>query len=282
VSSKKSAASAKRRTAQAKKPRALLSARNADKHVLYQRAVQAPEIEVEFIADTYAEVVGRKALSVREDFCGTALFCAEWVKSDPERNATGVDIDPDVLAWGREHNIEPLAADAERVTLLQEDVRTAQANGFDVVTAFNFSYWIFGSRDELRRYFAAVHASLLKDGLFFLDAYGGWESWQPMEERRNKGNFTYIWDQSEVNPIDNTIVNFIHFEFRDGTKLRKAFEYRWRFWTLPEIRELLLEAGFSEVSIYWDISKDDSKTVYRPRKVAENQPGWLAYIVARP
>lgn len=262
------------------KSKVRLTARTADKHTLYQRSVQDPAVEVEFIAGTYRKIKGRPPVNVREDFCGTALFCAEWVKSGADRRATGVDIDPDVLAWGTRENIEPLDGEKERVTLLCQDVRDPCSEPFDVVVAFNFSYWIFTDRPSMRHYFETVHASLEPEGVFLLDSYGGWEAWQTMLERRPKGDFTYIWDQHEVNPIDHSVLNYIHFEFKDGTRLNRAFEYRWRLWTLPEIRELLLEAGFSKVDIYWDVSKTDDRTLYRPRDSAENQPGWLAYIVA--
>ena len=70
--------------------------------------------------------------------------------------------------------------------------------------------------------------------MFFIDAYGGWESHQPMQEHRKiKEGFTYVWDQDEVCPIDNGVVNYIHFEFKDGSKLKNAFTYEWRLWTLP-------------------------------------------------
>lgn len=29
--------------------------------------------------------------------------------------------------------------------------------------------------------------------------------------------------------------------------LRRAFRYHWRLWTLPEVREMLLAAGFDDV-----------------------------------
>lgn len=29
--------------------------------------------------------------------------------------------------------------------------------------------------------------------------------------------------------------------------LRRAFRYHWRLWTLPELREMLLAAGFDDV-----------------------------------
>jgi cyclopropane fatty-acyl-phospholipid synthase-like methyltransferase len=218
---------------------------------------------------------------MREDFCGTALLCAAWVKGNKARSATGVDFCKDTLAWGVEHNIEPLGAEKERVTLLQEDVRTARPGKFHIINALNFSYSTFRTRKDLKGYFKRVRKSLDKQGLFLLDAYGGWDSQQPMQEpRKIAAGFTYIWDQHSFDPITHEVVNHIHFEFKDGTKLENAFTYEWRYWTLPELRELLLEAGFSQVRIYWDRAEDESEEDYQVSECAENQPGWLSYLVA--
>ncbi len=258
-----------------------LTARTADKHDLYQRSVQDPDMEVEFVDSTFKTLRRRRAVSFREDFCGTALLSAAWVESRPGRTATGVDIDQDVLDWGIEHNLKSRGEPGNRVSLVCEDVRGSRPGRFDVVGAFNFSYWIFKTRGEMRDYFKGVRRALNPDGLFILDTYGGWESQQPMlEPRRIKGGFTYVWDQSSFCPITHDLVNHIHFEFRDGSRLEKAFTYEWRYWTLPELRELLTEAGYSKVQFYWDDTDEDEDAVFRPKLKAANQPGWLAYIVA--
>lgn len=101
-----------------------------------------------------------------------------------------------------------------------------------------------------------------------------------LEPRKIAAGFQYVWDQDTFDPITHEVTNHIHFEFRDGTKLEKAFTYEWRYWTLPEIQELLREAGFRDVTVYWDRASDDDDENYRPTRRAENQPGWLAYIVA--
>jgi len=260
------------------------SAKTADKHELYQLSVQDAEFEVQFITRVFRKLRGRKPMSIREDFCGTALFCAEWVKSDKERTATGVDIDGKVLRWGRERNLAPLGAAADRIQLLQQDVLEAAAAGFDVGIAFNFSYWCFKDRPTLLRYFRRMRSALTKDGLFFLDAYGGYESHEPdlEEPRKISGGFTYIWHQDIVDPINNHVVNHIHFEFRDKTTMRKAFTYDWRLWSLPELQELLLEAGFKHVTIYWEDADDEGEGtgVYRPKKAVTNEAGWIAYLLA--
>lgn len=281
----KATTGARKKVSTKRKPAApRFSAKTSDKHDLYQRSVQDAEFEVNFITRVFKKMRGRKPLSVREDFCGTALFCAHWVKSDKQRTATGLDIDSSVLDWGRKHNLAPLGDAQSRVSLLQQNVLDKGPGGFDVGLAFNFSYWCFKDRPTLLAYFKRMYAALAKDGLFILDAYGGYESHEPdlEEPRKIEGGFTYIWHQDVMDPINNHVVNHIHFEFKDKTKWRKAFTYDWRLWSLPEIKELLLEAGFSQVTVYWEDADENGKGsgVYRPRKSVVNEAGWIAYILA--
>ncbi len=63
-----------------RKTKALTMAQRADRHVLYERSVQAVDFEVEFLEKTYREIRGRRPKSLREDFCGTAAAACEWVK----------------------------------------------------------------------------------------------------------------------------------------------------------------------------------------------------------
>ena len=259
------------------------TAKTADKHVLYQKSVQDADAESGFIERMFRQIRGRAPESLREDFCGTALLTANWVGRSGKRSAIGVDIDPKVLAWGKRHNLEPISEPGDRIKIYCQDVREPVTERVDVVGAFNFSYWVFTTRDEMRAYFAHVRRGLNKEGVFLLDAYGGWESQEPMLEKRPiAGGFTYIWDQHSFDPITHRVVNYIHFHFRDGTKLERAFKYEWRYWSLPELVELLKEAGYRDVRVYWDTSDDVDHEAYKVRPRAENQPGWLAYIAAIP
>ena len=88
--------------------------------------------ECRFLARTFERLCGRPAVSLREDFCGTALLAAEWVKSR-DRRAVGVDLDREVLAWGRGHNLTRLGARAAAVRLLHQDVRARCPDGSTVV-----------------------------------------------------------------------------------------------------------------------------------------------------
>ncbi len=259
-------------------------AQRADRHVLYQRAVQDVEAEIDFVEQTWSELRHRPARRLREDFCGTANTACEWVSRDPSHVAVGVDLDGDVLDWGEAHNLASLDEDARgRVELRRENVLETPAGGMDIVLAMNFSYYLFTERDALRRYFRHVHGGLAEDGIFFLDAYGGYEAPMVITEPRDCGDFTYIWDQASFNPIDSGMTCHIHFEFPDGSKLKKAFTYHWRLWTLPEIREVLLEAGFRQVDIYWEGTDEESGEgdgIFEPAKVGDADPGWVCYLVA--
>lgn len=259
-----------------------LTAATADKHRLYEAAVQAPEFEVELLTQVFKRRVGRRPLSLREDFCGTAYLCAEWVRSHPERTATGIDIDPSVLAWGRANHVEPLGEDATRVTLIEGDVRDGGGPRHDLVVAFNYACCFFKDRATLRGYFESVLPHLAPDGLLFIDQFGGWEAQQVQEEERKYKGFRYVWHQAAFNPIDHHMKAHIHFRFPDGTAMEPAFTYDWRLWTLPELQELLAEAGFRHVECLWEEDGEDGtgNGVFHPRKKVRNDPGFNAYLVA--
>ncbi|MBX3269734.1 MAG: class I SAM-dependent methyltransferase [Sandaracinaceae bacterium] len=259
------------------------TAKTADKHALYQLSVQDPAFEVHLANRYFRRRVGREPLSLREDFCGTALLCAEWVKSHPSRTALGVDIDPSVLAWGTEHVLSALdEGERARVTTVNGDVRDHHPERHDVVMALNYSYFCFKTRDTLRGYFATVREHLRPDGLFFLDLFGGWESQQILLEKRAVEDFTYVWDQAHFDPVTSDFRAHIHFRFADGTKLKEAFTYEWRLWTIPELRELLAEAGFGHVEVLWEEEDEvgQGTGTFKPREHADNDPGWNAYLLA--
>ena len=266
-----------------------MSAR-ADRHLLYQQAVQDVGAEIDFVEQTWSELRQRPAVYLREDFCGTANTACEWVIRDDNHQAIGVDLDETVLEWGRAYNLTRLEEDQlERIQLLNEDVLNTRPGLSDIILAMNFSYYLFIRRCDLREYFANALDGLVSDGILFLDAYGGYEAPMVLTEPRecvdqDDRDFTYIWEQAAFNPIDSCMTCHIHFEFPDKSRLEKAFSYHWRLWTLPEIREILYEAGFSKVDIYWegtDEEKNEGNGIYMPSEVGEADPGWVCYIVAQ-
>ena len=85
-------------------------------------------------------------------------------------------------------------------------------------------------------------------------------------------------------PSRNTgdVINHIHFRFPDGSKIKEAFTYEWRLWTIPELRELLMEAGFKRVDVYWEGTDEDGEGdgEYSVSTCGEACEGWVSYLVA--
>ena len=126
---------------------------------------------------------------------------------------------------------------------------------------------------------------LNKYSVIFLDAYGGYEAPMVLEEKRECDGFTYIWEQASFNPIDGMMDCHIHFTFPDGSRMDRAFSYRWRLWTLPELREMLAEAGFRDIVVYWEGTDEDANEgngIFEPAEMGDPDPGWICYIVAQP
>jgi len=258
-------------------------AERADRHELYESAVQNVEEECKFVSDTFEKIRGRRALSFREDFCGTASAACQWTRLGSEHTAIGIDIDAEVLQWGRENRLSRLNPDQlARIRLVEASVMDVQPEQVDVVGAFNFSYWIFRTRPLMLEYFGRIYDALKSDGVFFLDAFGGYEAFEEMKEKTKYDDFTYVWEQARYLPVTGEMECHIHFKFPDKSKLKRAFSYTWRLWTLPEITELLAEAGFKNPTVYWEGTDEDGEGdgVFTPEAHGEADAGWIAYIVA--
>jgi len=267
-----------------RKARTPSKAELADRHALYETSVQCAEAEIDFVDDTFSQLRGRRASCLREDFCGTAITACEWVRRRDDNVAIGVDLDAEVLQWGRTHNVASLKRKQRtRVQLLNDNVLTAKTEPADIVLAMNFSYWCFKQRASLQQYFEAARRALVDDGILFLDAFGGSEAFGTIKEKTDHGDFSYIWEQAAYNAVNGDFLCHIHFKFDDGSKLKRAFTYDWRLWTLAEIRELLEAAGFSNVVTYfhgWDEETGEGDGNFLPADVVEAEAGWQAYITA--
>jgi cyclopropane fatty-acyl-phospholipid synthase-like methyltransferase len=269
------------RTSKGRAPRHTLAQR-ADRHVCYELAVQHPPSDAAFIARTFEQLRGRPARILREDFCGTAALCATWVKRHPENRAYGIDLDPEPLNYGIQKHLLPLGRRASRVTLIRRDVRDPMEFRVDAVAAFNFSYFTFHDPARLIEYFRRARGGLVRDGILYLDLFGGPESMELREERTRYRSFTYVWDQAAFNPITHEITCHIHFEFPDRSVIRRAFTYHWRLWQIPELEWLARQAGFRATRVYWegtDHRKGEGNGIYRPSRKGDNATAFLAYLV---
>ncbi|XVE79274.1 hypothetical protein DITRI_Ditri14bG0044600 [Diplodiscus trichospermus] len=164
----------------------------------------------------------------------------------------------------------------------------------DIVCAFNYSCCCLHRRVELVLYFKHVLEALTKKGgLFVMDLYGGTSSEQSLRLQRRFPNFTYTWEQAEFDIIGRKTRISLHFHLqKQQKKIRHAFSYSWRLWSLPEIKDCLEEVGFQSVHFWLRKMPDTTKckstegfgmgqdVKYEEVKSFQQEDAWNAYIVA--
>lgn len=252
-----------------------------DKYDLYTQAVQSPEGDVEFILNTYKELKNKSPKSLREDFCGTFALSCEWIKLKKDHVAYGVDLDPEPMEYGRSHHYKKLTSDQQkRIHLFEGDVLSYPLPEVDIAVAVNFSYFLFKQRELLKKYFARVHESIKKDGIYIVDIFGGSQCQDAIEDKTPHKKFTYYWDQTGFDPVTNEALFYIHFKV-GRQKIEKVFTYDWRMWSIPEIRDIMHEVGFTKTHIYWEGTAKNGKGngVFSRTEKGEPCLSWIAYIV---
>jgi len=258
-----------------------------NKYYLYEQSVQSPEAHIELLAQICTEMGHARARRMREDFCGTGALSCRWVESHPENIAVGLDLDPEPLAYGKKVNVGALLpSQRKRVRLLRSNVLAPEKGKYDLIVAANFSFFIFKERATLLKYFQKVRSNLVRGGVFTLEMAGGPGMITKSRENRTiaiprAGKVVYTWHQREFDPITHDALYSIHFKLPNGRKMNHVFEYDWRLWTIPEVRDLLHEAGFKKSAVYWE--KEDKRGrgtgEYERAENGDNSFAWIAQVV---
>jgi hypothetical protein len=219
-----------------------------DKYTCYELCVQDAARMVPFLAAVH----GGRARVLREDFCGTAGVARAWAAGDPQRRAVAVDMAAGPLRRAR----------APRVKTVRANVLACGLKA-DIITATNFPLGYWHTRRELVRYLKVCRGRLNRAGVFVCDTYGGATAFTigtMVRDVRAPGGLRvhYMWEQREADPTTGMVLDAIHFRAdRDGELVYQeadAFVYRWRLWSVPELREALAEAGFRSSEVYAELS----------------------------
>jgi hypothetical protein len=123
-----------------------------------------------------------------------------------------------------------------------------------VVCALNFSVCLLHTAKDVARYFKGVRAAF-KDagGIFVMDLLGGPNAETPLNViRRNEvTRAEYGWEQLGVDPVTRLQHTYLSLRHRPTRQtVRRAFHYHWRLWTVPELCDMLLAAGFDDVKVW--------------------------------
>jgi hypothetical protein len=281
-----------------------------DKFELYRLAVQHPQAEVAFLLKAYAHYVRRRRAAprptrLREDFAGTAAIAACWVALDADHRALAVELHGPTLRRARAYTAAVLGPHGytANLHLVQADARTFRppaAPRVDLTVALNFSTFIYHTATDLRAYLVGARAGLRPGGLLVLDAYGGPGAMRPGTQRRRidparasdltaadpgapvAAPFDYIWEQRSYDSVTAHVDCRIHFRCASGRWTRNAFRYSWRLWTLPELTELMLQAGFTRAEVWCDtydarLRRGDGN--YRVVRHMPAREDFVAYVV---
>jgi SAM-dependent methyltransferase len=223
-----------------------------DRFDLYELCTQTPELDVALLRAIH----GGAPRVVGEDFAGTAALSREWVRSVRGGRAIAVDRDPEPLARAQGvAGVECVVADVRRV-----------ARRVDLLVALNFSWCMLHERRDLVAYLRRARRRLTRGGCFVADLYGGDGAFMQgklREERRGPDGekIVYEFEQREADALTGRVVDALHFDVtpRGGApgtprarrlRLRDAFVYDWRLWSIPELRDALHDAGFARSEVH--------------------------------
>lgn len=240
--------------------------RPPNRYDLYELCVQDPRMQARFLRAVH----GGDARVLCEDFCGPASIARAWLAIDEDHSAAAVDRDTEPLEHAQLRAYDQGFA-LDRLRLLAADVREAREPSH-IIAAFNFAVCELHARADLLAYLRGVRARLAAagvGGIFAADLYGGPNAFEQgsqelVLESPWGGDVVYEWEQRRADPFTARVVNAIHFTLPDGSVMRDAFRYDWRLWSVPELRDALIEAGFRKTEVYesYGDAMDEEGNVY--------------------
>jgi len=218
-----------------------------DRFQLYELCVQSPAAQAAFLRAVH----GAAPLALREDFCARAAIARAWLELDERATAVAVDFDRRVHGEEFHPRLERRVADVTQPS--------GDESCYDVIHAGNFSLGYLETRAALLGYLRLTRARLRPGGLLFADTFGGASAFRLGASERQRflpdgRRVRCLWRRVEADPARGSVVNTLSFCVdRDGEielELPDAFEYRWRLWSLPELREACLEVGLLGFELY--------------------------------
>ena len=265
-----------------------------DRFDLYELCTQTPALDVALLRAIH----GGAPRVLGEDFAGTAALSREWVRTVRGGRAIAVDRDPEPLARARDAVRLKGTARPRGVECVVADVRRV-ARKVDLLVALNFSWCMLHERRDLVAYLKRARRRLTRGGCFVADVYGGDGAFMRgklREQRRGPDGerIVYEFEQREADALTGRVVDALHFEItpRRGrrVRLRDAFVYDWRLWSVPELRDALHDAGFekSEVHSRFEHARSGSGggggASVHVRPLATSQElgrSWCVFVVGR-
>ncbi|MBX3390290.1 MAG: class I SAM-dependent methyltransferase [Phycisphaeraceae bacterium] len=266
--------------------------RELDRFDCYEACVQSPAHVAKFLRAVH----GNHPRVLREDFCGTAALSRRWLEDagrlGEAARAVAVDLDPDCVERASRQSPEALR-------VLRADCRNPHVGdgaAADVVFVGNFSVGYLHTRSELVSYLRHSRERLARvargdrGGVFVCDTYGGASAFKLGSLTRKHPSRTgeiihYHWAHEEADALTGMVTNSISFKVeRAGEivqELPRAFVYRWRLWSIAELREAMIEVGFASTEVYTECNVVPGEVPWAVHEPSELKDDWIVLVVGR-
>jgi hypothetical protein len=261
----------------------------------YELCVQSPRHIVTFLRAVHAN----EPRLLREDFCGSAAVSRRWLEEARKRGegakAIALDLESGPLARATDQATE--AGITEGLELRHADaVAAADTDGADVVFVGNFSIGYIHERQPLVEYLKRSRERLARGNggfggsVFVCDTYGGAAAFKLGGfERKHPGRrgevIRYSWLHEMADPLTGLVENSISFRVEVSGEVvqewPRAFVYRWRLWSIAELREAMKEAGFRETEVYKDVNLAPGQEARRVEDASGLGEDWIVLVVGR-
>lgn len=274
----------------------------------YEACVQSPRHVVSLLRAIYRANTGTSPRVLHEDFCGTAAVSKRFVhdgdKASEVWQALATDLDDVAIAEAT----RLLDVSTSGVVVAKHDclagvdavlpagVQPELARGADIIWTGNFSIGYAHDRATLMRYLRhckqRVDAGNAGFGGGFLacDTYGGkgafvLGSLERTHTAKTGEQIRYLWEHEAADPMTGMVRNSISMRLlMEGEVLAeypRAFVYEWRLWSLAELREAMLEAGFTRVDVYKEIAIAPEETPRSVQSATELGEDYAVVVVAQ-
>lgn len=277
-----------------------------DRFDCYELCVQSPRHVAGFLRGLVRGPHPTPHPILAEDFCGTAAVSRRWV-ADARGLAGGgagglaggdgplaIAADLDAQTLDKARTLAARDGVADGIAFAHTDVLTGALPPAHVIFVGNFSIGYLHDRASLVAYLARCRARLARSGgAFVCDTYGGPGAFrlgalQRKHPAPGREIIHYLWRHEDADPVTALVTNSISFRIElDGeiiADLPRAFVYRWRLWSLPELREAMLDAGFQRMEVYRDVDGPPTPTP-TPASTddlsADGSGDWIVLAVGR-
>lgn len=260
--------------------------------------MQSPRHVVSLLRAIYRDTTGTTPRILHEDFCGTAAVSRRFVEDGARAGehwlALATDLD-DTALYEAQRLLDVTASGLsvckhDCLSGLPAPVRSSDptpaiapsiAHAADIIWVGNFSIGYAHDRATLMRYL--LHCKQRLDagnagfggGFLACDTYGGkgaftLGSLERTHTAKTGEQIRYLWQHEAADPRTGMVRNSISMRLlQDGEVIAeypRVFVYEWRLWSLAELREAMLEAGFTTIDVYKEVAIAPEET---PRPVQE-------------